>query len=234
MRMGAHRRGRLARRLGRRDRRGGTLVSWSCAGDRPVAADLHSPPDKRTRVRCLKARHRQARQGDFDPAQIAPLKILPACTTTPASAVGDGTRVHRPWSLREGAAIALAGGLWLRRAKVMDRHRLEVVGAAAQRTAFVALGCFVEIIAYTASGVRARTAPAAGADGDPRQMAGADPALPARRDGPARGFGRTNPRPRPAVKGEGEGWLGRVRSERLSKGSVPCPTPAGPTHASRP
>jgi hypothetical protein len=32
----------------------------------------------------------------------------------------------------------------------MDRYRLEVVGAAAQRAAFTALGCFVEIIAYTA------------------------------------------------------------------------------------
>ena len=31
----------------------------------------------------------------------------------------------------------------------MDRHRLEIVGAAAQRPAFTALGCFVEIIAYT-------------------------------------------------------------------------------------
>ena len=31
----------------------------------------------------------------------------------------------------------------------MDRHRLEIVGAAAQRSAFTAMGCFVEIIAYT-------------------------------------------------------------------------------------
>jgi hypothetical protein len=31
----------------------------------------------------------------------------------------------------------------------MDRHRLEVVGAAAQRSAFTLLGCFVEIINYT-------------------------------------------------------------------------------------
>ena len=31
----------------------------------------------------------------------------------------------------------------------MDRSRLEVVGAAAQRAAFTALGCFVEIIAFT-------------------------------------------------------------------------------------
>ena len=31
----------------------------------------------------------------------------------------------------------------------MDRARIEVVGAAANRPAFTALGCFVEIIAYT-------------------------------------------------------------------------------------
>ena len=31
----------------------------------------------------------------------------------------------------------------------MDRQRIEVVGAASDRAAFTALGCFVEIIAYT-------------------------------------------------------------------------------------
>ena len=46
-------------------------------------------------------------------------------------------------------AVSGKAGLWLRRAKVMDRWRLEIVGAGAQRTSFVALGCFVEIIAYT-------------------------------------------------------------------------------------
>ena len=51
--------------------------------------------------------------------------------------------------MQEGAALCLAGGLWLRRAKVMDRFRLEVVGAAPQRAAFTVLGCFTEIIAYT-------------------------------------------------------------------------------------
>ena len=31
----------------------------------------------------------------------------------------------------------------------MDRHRIEVVDAASQRAVFTAIGCFVEIIAYT-------------------------------------------------------------------------------------
>jgi hypothetical protein len=51
--------------------------------------------------------------------------------------------------LGENSSIALTGGFWLRRAKVMDRYRLEVVGAGSQRAMFQALGCFVEIINYT-------------------------------------------------------------------------------------
>jgi hypothetical protein len=31
----------------------------------------------------------------------------------------------------------------------MDRHRIEIVGAASQRATFAALGCFTEIINYT-------------------------------------------------------------------------------------
>jgi hypothetical protein len=31
----------------------------------------------------------------------------------------------------------------------MDRHRIEVVGAGPQRSVLTAIGCFVEIIAYT-------------------------------------------------------------------------------------
>ena len=65
-----------------------------------------------------------------------------------ASAYGDPAQVSS-LVLEDGAALALSGGLWLRRAKVMDRYRMEVVGAAAQRSSFTALGCFVEIIAYT-------------------------------------------------------------------------------------
>jgi hypothetical protein len=83
----------------------------------------------------------------LDPAQVTPLKIALGLTDT-ASAVGDGEAATR-LVLSEGASVALSGGLWLRRAKVMDRWRLEIVGAGAQRTSFVALGCFVEIIAYT-------------------------------------------------------------------------------------
>ena len=50
--------------------------------------------------------------------------------------------------MQEGKSIALTGGLWLRRARVMDRHRLEVVGPA-DRPSLTAMGCYVEIISYT-------------------------------------------------------------------------------------
>jgi hypothetical protein len=52
-------------------------------------------------------------------------------------------------TLERGVHLGLADGLWLRRARVMDRWRLEVVGGASDRAALVALGCFTEIIAYT-------------------------------------------------------------------------------------
>jgi hypothetical protein len=66
-----------------------------------------------------------------------------------AGAVGGGAQAAA-MILKDGAEIGMAEGLWLRRAKVMDRHRIEVVGAGAARSALVALGCFTEIIAYTA------------------------------------------------------------------------------------
>ena len=68
--------------------------------------------------------------------------------TSLAEAWSDGSLVLRE-TLERGAQLGLAGGLWLRRARVMDRWRLEVVGGAADRSALVALGCFTEIIAYT-------------------------------------------------------------------------------------
>ncbi len=51
--------------------------------------------------------------------------------------------------LDRGVQLSLEGGLWLKRARVMDRWRLEIVGARADRDALVSLGCFVEIIAFT-------------------------------------------------------------------------------------
>ena len=107
-----------------------------------------SLPEKATSVRRLKAPDGRRWLGRLlDPGQVAPLKIALGLTDV-AEALGNG-EVTAQLVLGQGSSVALAGGLWLRRAKVMDRQRLEVVGAASQRSVFCALGCFVEIIAYT-------------------------------------------------------------------------------------
>lgn len=111
----------------------------------PVWSSL---PDKRTSVRRVKAPDGRRWLGRvLDPAQVTPLKIALGLTDT-ASAVADGTTAAQ-LVMADGASVALTGGFWLRRAKVMDRHRLEIVGGAAQRSTLTAMGCFVEIIAYT-------------------------------------------------------------------------------------
>jgi hypothetical protein len=105
-------------------------------------------PDKGTSVRRLKAPDGRRWLGRLlDPGQVPALKAALGLSDV-ASAYGDPAQVAT-LVLQEGAALCLSGGLWLRRAKVMDRQRLEVVGAAPQRSAFQTLGCFTEIIAYT-------------------------------------------------------------------------------------
>jgi len=105
-------------------------------------------PDKGTSVRRLKAPDGRRWLGRLlDPGQVPALKVALGLSDV-ASAYGEPGQVAR-LALEDGAALCLVGGLWLRRAKVMDRYRLEIVGAASQRSAFCALGCFVEIIAYT-------------------------------------------------------------------------------------
>jgi hypothetical protein len=77
---------------------------------------------------------------------VATLKSRLGLTDTASAVAVDGAA--ESMLLNEGASIAIAGGVWLRRARVMDRWRIEVVGAAAQRSAFQAVGCNVEIINY--------------------------------------------------------------------------------------
>ncbi|WP_339913146.1 bifunctional class I SAM-dependent methyltransferase/DEAD/DEAH box helicase [uncultured Brevundimonas sp.] len=60
----------------------------------------------------------------------------------------DGARTAASL-LDRSVQLCLDGGLWLKRARVMDRWRIEVVGGRIDRDALVALGCFVEIIAFT-------------------------------------------------------------------------------------
>jgi hypothetical protein len=111
----------------------------------PVWARL---PAKGAQVRRVKAPDGRRWLGRvLDAAQVAALKAALGVTTL-AEAWADGATVVAE-TVERGVQLGLAGGLWLRRARVMDRWRLEVVGGAADRDALVALGCFTEIIAYT-------------------------------------------------------------------------------------
>jgi len=110
----------------------------------PVWASL---PAKQASVRRLKSPDGRRWLGRLlDPAQVPGVKIALGLTDT-ATAVGDGASASA-MVLDENTSIALVGGLWLRRVRVMDRYRMEVVGGASQRAMLVALGCFVEIINY--------------------------------------------------------------------------------------
>lgn len=82
----------------------------------------------------------------LDEVQAASLKTALGLTEV-GDAWADGGRTAAAL-LDRNVQLALSGGLWLKRSRVMDRWRLEVVGGRADRDALVALGCFVEIIAY--------------------------------------------------------------------------------------
>lgn len=83
----------------------------------------------------------------LDEVQAASLKTALGLTEV-GDAWADGDRTAAA-VLDRNVQLALSGGLWLRRSRVMDRRRLELVGGHTDRDALVALGCFVEIIAYT-------------------------------------------------------------------------------------
>lgn len=83
----------------------------------------------------------------LDEVQASSLKAALGLTSL-GDAWADGARTAAAL-LDRNVQLALTGGLWLKRARVMDRWRLEVVGGRMDRDALVALGCFVEIIAYT-------------------------------------------------------------------------------------
>ncbi|MDR3511006.1 MAG: bifunctional class I SAM-dependent methyltransferase/DEAD/DEAH box helicase [Caulobacteraceae bacterium] len=105
-------------------------------------------PDKGASVRRLKAPDGRRWLGRvLEPGQVPALKVALGLSDL-ASAYGDPRQVAA-LILKEGMAICIGAGLWLRRTRTMDRHRIEVVGASTQRAAFTALGCFTEIIAYT-------------------------------------------------------------------------------------
>lgn len=82
----------------------------------------------------------------LDAVQAQALKATLGLTDI-ADAWSDGAKTAATL-LDRTVQLSLEGGLWLRRARVMDRWRIEVVGGRTDRDALVALGCFVEIIAF--------------------------------------------------------------------------------------
>ncbi|MDI1328231.1 MAG: strawberry notch family protein [Brevundimonas sp.] len=83
----------------------------------------------------------------LDAVQAGSLKASLGLTDV-GEAWSDGARTTAV--LLDGSVqLSLEGGLWLKRSRVMDRWRIEVVGGRTDRDALVATGCFVEIIAFT-------------------------------------------------------------------------------------
>lgn len=83
----------------------------------------------------------------LDEVQARSLKTSLGLTDI-GDAWSDGARTAATL-LDRNVQLALSDGLWLKRSRVMDRWRLEIVGGRTDRDALVALGCFVEIIAFT-------------------------------------------------------------------------------------
>ena len=81
----------------------------------------------------------------LDEVQAASLKTALGLTEV-GDAWSDGARTTAV-VLDRNVQLALSCGLWLKRSRVMDRWRLEIVGGRTDRDALLALGCFVEIIA---------------------------------------------------------------------------------------
>jgi P-loop containing NTP hydrolase pore-1/C-terminal domain on Strawberry notch homologue len=83
----------------------------------------------------------------LDQVQARTLKTSLGLTDV-AEVWADGARTAAT-ILDRNVQLSLEGGLWLKRSRVMDRCRIEVVGGRTDRDALVVSGCFVEIIAYT-------------------------------------------------------------------------------------
>jgi hypothetical protein len=105
-------------------------------------------PQKRARVRRIKAPDgRQWLGRSLQDGELATLKAALGLTDIATEMAAGG--VTEKLVLEQNAQVALTGGLWLRRVKIMDRQRIEVVGGATVRSDLMALGGQIEIINYT-------------------------------------------------------------------------------------
>ena len=110
----------------------------------PVWAHL---PNKRAWVRRIKAPDGRRWLGRvLDPQDVAKLKAALGLTETAAALVAEADVAGM--ILKDRQSISLTEGLWLRRARVMDSWRIELVNGAKHSAEGQALGCFVEIINY--------------------------------------------------------------------------------------
>ena len=104
-------------------------------------------PEASAQVRRVKAPDGRRWLGRvLDSVEATKLKVALGLTDTASMVAAEG--VASDLILKEGASVSLPSGLWLRRARVMDAWRIEVVGGGAQRSAFRSVGCVVEIINY--------------------------------------------------------------------------------------
>lgn len=110
-----------------------------------IRTDVSTGAETARRVRAPDGRRWLGRV--LDQVQAQTLKTSLGLTDV-AEVWADGARTAAT-ILDRNVQLSLEGGLWLKRSRVMDRWRIEVVGGRTDRDALVASGCFVEIIAFT-------------------------------------------------------------------------------------
>ena len=105
-------------------------------------------PDRGSYVRRLKAPDGRRWLGrTLDPLELPKLKVDLGLTDV-ATITSDGAEVMK-MIMQDGAELELSGGFWLRRVRVMDLYRIEVVNGRTRLQEFKLLGGFVEIIQHT-------------------------------------------------------------------------------------
>jgi len=83
----------------------------------------------------------------LDPEELPQLRVALGLTDV-ATLTSDGDEVLR-MVLDKGSELELSGGFWLRRVRVMDKYRVEVVNGRTNIPELKLLGGFVEIISHT-------------------------------------------------------------------------------------
>lgn len=105
-------------------------------------------PQTATLVRRLTAQDGRRWLGRLiDPNQVQALRLALGLASIDELTADTDSIVTR--ILEKGDEIELTSDLWLKRSRVMDRYRIEIGNAAAERAKLSALGAFTEIINFT-------------------------------------------------------------------------------------